>query len=345
MSEFNYDEPVVESSKICVGIAGATGTGKTWSAMEVMVGLVGDGNFAVLDTEQGRAIHYHKKRLGKSGFDFKHALFQPPYSPARYKAGIAAAAKQGIQGLIIDSGSHMWESEGGVQDMVEKRTLDLMKRYKADREKVQFSAWQQPKAEAWDMIQYAKKCGLHVIICFRAKNKSKMEKVAKRDGGFKTEIIPIGWQPITDAQLPYEMDFIATLDPERPGVPMFTYKALAKQFHDVFKDGDQLSRKHGSQLLEWCNSGIDTKSDDVPAKTAKVTISAPDGRTKDVATDKAVDLLLKSMGKCESEQEVWDYINANSDAINKVSPDDKERFDTAAAELLETIKSRAVEYA
>lgn len=343
MSEFTFEEPVIKSSNMCFGIAGATGTGKTWSAMEIMAGLVGDGNFAVLDTEQGRAIHYHKKRLGDKGFEFLHALFQPPYSPKRYKAGVEAAAKQNIKGLIIDSGSHMWEGDGGIQDMVEARTRELMERFKSDREKVQFSAWQQPKADAWEMIQFAKNCGLHVGICFRAKNKNKIEKVAKPNGGFKTEIIPIGWQPITDAQLPYEMDWFATLDPENPGVPMFTYKTLAEQFRGVFRNGEQLSRKHGQQLLKWCNIGTENAGEKETSQKEpeKVTITAPDGRTKDVPIDKAVGLLLKSMGACGSEDDVWAYVSANDSLMSKITPDDKERFDAEAAKIIERLKSPA----
>ncbi|MGI9503058.1 MAG: AAA family ATPase [Geminicoccaceae bacterium] len=354
-SEFTFGEPEIQPGFMCFGIAGATGTGKTYSAMELMVGLVGDGNFGVLDTEQGRAIHYHKKKLGAKGFEFLHAPFNPPYSPDRYKKGVEAAAKQGIKGLIIDSGSHMWEGEGGMQDQVEKRAADLAKRFGGDRDKYQFSAWQKPKADAWDMIQFAKGCGLHVGICMRAKFKNKMVKVDNGRGGFKTEIIPIGYMPIIDGQLPFEMDFCATLDPEHAGVPTFTYKPLAEQFHGLFKKDEMFSRRHGQELLKWCNRGkdkveatADERDDPVftePEGHAMVTIHAPDGRAKDVSADKAVPLLIKQMDRCESEDDVWAYVNANVQTVGQLDEDAKDQFDAASASIVERLNDEAKEAA
>ncbi len=342
-NQFVFAEPKVEPSFTCFGIAGATGTGKTWSAMEIMVGLVGDGNFAVLDTEQGRAIHYHKKRLGNKGFEFLHAPFNPPYSPLEYKKGVEAAAKQGVKGLLIDSGSHMWEGDGGMQDMVEKRTIELAQKYNTDRDKVQFSAWRKPKEDAWEMIQFAKSCGLHVGICFRAKSKSKMTKVPRKNGGFKTEIVPIGWQPITDSQIPYEMDWFATLDPENPGVPEFTYKALAEQFRNVFKPGDQMSRKHGAELIKWCNQNSSSERESTkPAPSAddeKVTIYSHDGRSKEVSRAKAIDGLLASMRKCKSTEDVWGYINNNSELTSSYDAEARDKFEKASAAIVEQVET------
>jgi hypothetical protein len=49
---------VREGVPLLLGLAGGTGSGKTWSAMVLAKGLAGDKPFAVVDTENGRAKHY-----------------------------------------------------------------------------------------------------------------------------------------------------------------------------------------------------------------------------------------------------------------------------------------------
>src|SRR6185436_10622008 len=49
---------VRENVPLLIGLAGGTGSGKTYSAMRLAKGLAGGQKFAVIDTESGRARAY-----------------------------------------------------------------------------------------------------------------------------------------------------------------------------------------------------------------------------------------------------------------------------------------------
>ncbi len=69
-----------------------------------------------LDTENGRGALYDTV-LGKP---FLYAELAAPFSPARYKAAMLEFAAADIDVLIIDSGSHEWEGDGGCNEIADR---------------------------------------------------------------------------------------------------------------------------------------------------------------------------------------------------------------------------------
>jgi dephospho-CoA kinase len=55
---FSFRPGVRENVGLLIGLAGGTGSGKTYSAMELAAGISGDKPFAVIDSEARRALHY-----------------------------------------------------------------------------------------------------------------------------------------------------------------------------------------------------------------------------------------------------------------------------------------------
>lgn len=53
-----FKKAIRENVGLLIGLAGGTGSGKTYSAMRLASGIAGDKPFAVIDTEAGRAKHY-----------------------------------------------------------------------------------------------------------------------------------------------------------------------------------------------------------------------------------------------------------------------------------------------
>ena len=103
-------------AKLRIGIQGASGSGKTYSALRMAHGLVGDWKkIAVIDTENGSAELYSD--LG----DYSVLTLKAPFSPARYCQAIKACDKTGIDLIIVDSVSHEWEGEGGCLDIHAKK--------------------------------------------------------------------------------------------------------------------------------------------------------------------------------------------------------------------------------
>jgi hypothetical protein len=92
-------------------IAGGTASGKTESAMRIATGLAGGKPFAVIDTENGRALHK------ADDYTFKHAELDEPFTPERYAEAVKAADAAGFPVIVIDSGSHEYEGIGGVLDL------------------------------------------------------------------------------------------------------------------------------------------------------------------------------------------------------------------------------------
>jgi hypothetical protein len=105
------DRPAVPSKvPLLIGIMGPSGGGKTYSALRLASGItrIAGGEFAVIDTESKRALHY------ASDFKFRHINFAAPFSPLDYLAALEHCAKRGMTTVVVDSMSHEHEGPGGV---------------------------------------------------------------------------------------------------------------------------------------------------------------------------------------------------------------------------------------
>jgi ABC-type sulfate/molybdate transport systems ATPase subunit len=76
MSRTFTDSPAVrESVPLLVGLMGASGSGKTYSALRIATGMqrVAGGEIFVIDTESKRSLHY------ADTFKFRHVPFDAPF--------------------------------------------------------------------------------------------------------------------------------------------------------------------------------------------------------------------------------------------------------------------------
>ena len=69
---FTFRPAIREDVGLLIGLAGGTGSGKTYTAMRLASGIAGDKRFCVIDTEAGRAKHYADQ------FKFDHGDLKPP---------------------------------------------------------------------------------------------------------------------------------------------------------------------------------------------------------------------------------------------------------------------------
>jgi hypothetical protein len=94
--------------RLKIGLSGASGYGKTYSALLLAHGITGDWTkIAVIDTENGSSNLY--AHLGR----FNVIKLEPPYSPEIYIKAIRACEYASIEVIIIDSISHEWKGSGG----------------------------------------------------------------------------------------------------------------------------------------------------------------------------------------------------------------------------------------
>jgi hypothetical protein len=233
-----------ESVGLLIGLAGASGSGKTYSAMELAKGLAGGKRFAVIDTEAGRAKHY------ADAFDFDHADLEPPFRPEAYADAIVAAEAAGYGVIVIDSFSHEHAGDGGLLDWHEEEFQRL-----GGRDAVKMTAWIKPKMAHRRMVSRLLQVRAHLVLCFRAQESI---EIVKEDG--KTVIRPKktltgldGWQPICERTLPYELTLSFLLTPDAPGVPKPI--KLQEQHRPLVSLTEPLSAVNGLALAEWAAGG------------------------------------------------------------------------------------------
>lgn len=243
---FKPSESSDATRQIMVAFAGASGSGKTWSALELATGLAGNERFAVIDTEAGRALHY------KEFFKFDHCDFGPDFSPERTGDVILEAASK-YPVVIVDSMSHEYAGVGGISDMHEDALEKLAKGNESRFEALSGPAWKGPKIAHKKMMARLSQCRSHLIFCLRAEPKIRFvkEKFTRQDGstGEKTVIVDAGFQPICEKMFMYEMLASFMFYADKPGlaVPI----KLQEQHKAAFPDGQKVGRRAGEVIAAW----------------------------------------------------------------------------------------------
>lgn len=257
---FTFTQATRDRIGLLFGIAGASGSGKTYSALLLAKGIAnGTGKIAVIDTEAGRAKHYADK------FDFLHGDFQPPFEPRRYVEAVRAAEEAGGTVNVIDSMSHEWAGEGGCADMqareAERMATGRDGKFEAWKvEAMTAPAWKKPKIEHKRMMSGLIQSRSHLIFCFRAEEKVKFVKSRGESGKERTEIVPIGFQPICEKNVPFEMTAFLTLHPETPGMVRYDLPhKLNDDLRAIFRDGQPITEECGARLRQWAETGADLR--------------------------------------------------------------------------------------
>jgi len=243
---FAIKPAVREQVPVMVGLMGASGSGKTYSALRLAAGIqrVTGGDICVIDTESRRALHY------ADDFKFLHMQFDAPFGPLRYLEAIKAAYDAGARTIVVDSMSHEHEGPGGVLEMHDREVQRL-----GGGERHNFPAWAKPKAERRQMINGILQVNANFIFCFRAKEKTK----PGTDASGRKTLVEQGYMPIAGEEFVFEMTMNALLLPGSAGVPVWksdypgerAMMKLPRQFVDVMADGRQLDEAIGQSLAEW----------------------------------------------------------------------------------------------
>lgn len=219
--------------KLKVGFSGASGFGKTYSALLMAYGVTGDwSKIAVIDTENGSADLYSD--LG----EYNTITMDPPYSPERYIEAIKTCEKAGIELVIIDSITHEWDGEGGALEILDKLGG-------------RFQDWAKVTPRHRKFIDAILQAPMHIFTTVRRKQDYEM---IKNDKG-KASVQKSGTKEITREGFEYEL----TLNFE-----FVNDKHMVKASKDrtgLFMNKPEfiITSDTGKQLLEWANSGVDPK--------------------------------------------------------------------------------------
>lgn len=263
---FEFRDAKRTDVSLLVLLAGGTASGKTESAMRLATGLANGKTFAVIDTENGRALHK------ADDYTFQHAELGEPFTPERYSEAVKAADAQGFPVIVIDSGSHEYEGIGGVLEM-QAAEFERM----GGKESARMSSWIAPKQRHKRFVQDLLRVRAHVILCLRAEDKI---EIVKQDG--KTVVRPKqslvgaeGWIPICEKRLPFEATISLLLTADAPGVPKPI--KLERRHRELIPLDRELSEESGRLLGEWARGGTLTEGDQGAGSVPVPTSAREDG--------------------------------------------------------------------
>lgn len=257
----DFKPAVLEKISLLIGLAGGTGSGKTYSAMKMATGLAGRQPFAVIDTEAGRALHYAPRRGSQPDFTrsflFQHEELHPPFRPDAYTQKILELDARGFPVIVVDSCSHEWAGDGGILEWHEEELQRMAGDDWKKREACKMAAWIKPKMAHKKMVSRLLQIRAHLILCFRAEAKVEMVRDEK-DGKMKivekkTRTGLDGWVPICEKNLPFELTASFLLTEDAPGFPKPI--KLEEQHRPFFPLNQPISEKAGQLFGEWARGG------------------------------------------------------------------------------------------
>ncbi|AZA82219.1 AAA family ATPase [Chryseobacterium lactis] len=215
--------------KLRLGLSGASGFGKTKSALLLAYGMTQDwSKIAVIDTENSSASLYSD--LG----NYNVLDLQAPYSPERYIQAIELCEKSGIEVIIIDSASHEWNGSGGCLEIHEKLGG-------------RFQDWANVTPRHQAFINKILQSSCHIITTTRRK----MDYSLDIGSNGKTKVVKHGTKEITRDGFEYELtinfelvndNHLAKASKDRTGLFMNKPEFL-------------ITPQTGKVILDWCNSG------------------------------------------------------------------------------------------
>ena len=280
---------------LLIGIIGASGSGKTYSALRLGTGIVrvSGGKLFGIDTETRRMAHY------ADTFPFEHVEFSAPFNPMAYIECIRYCAEEGAGCIVIDSASHEHEGEGGVLDMHEAELDRISKRDDGSidwkkRKAASGTAWIKPKAERRALVNGIMQLPpeIALIFCFRAQEKLDW-KTKDADG----KLVDLGWQPIAGGALVYEMTARCLLQPGADGVPDWNPKIPGEnklikrpeQFRALFEKhkSKPLSEEMGEEMARWACGAVEAPkgyTDAGPSVIAAIAEAATPAQLKAIWT-------------------------------------------------------------
>ena len=234
--------------KVPIMLMGASGSGKTVSALLIAKGIVWEmfpdlsddekwEKIAVIDTEHSRSTLYAGMTIkGQEIGSFLHYDLTAPFTPQRYKEAFMECKSAGCEVVIVDSITHAWSGEGGVLDKVNALGG-------------KFSDWNKVKPDENELLSIFLDTDVHVIACVRSKQGYELTTL---DTG-KLQIEKVGLKAEQKDSLEYEFAITFQLYQNHTAEAM-------KDNSNSFDERFIITEQTGKQIYEWAEEGIDIKA-------------------------------------------------------------------------------------
>ena len=255
-------------------LTGASGSGKSQSALELAMGIAkkcGSG-IAYIGTEGDRDKLYaqYKSKHGDYSFEYDLLQLDDPFTTDKYIAAIDEALDAGYKVIIIDGLSAEWKWLNDTHDKMPGNS---------------FTNWGKLKPKHRQLIDKILVSPAHILCCARGKDEWLMEE---KNGKQVPKKVGLGSQ--TDKDISYEMMLSLQLDQD-------THIAHADKDNTGLWDENRYSvicAKDGEALYDWCENGtvpspkppkiqknVESVDDELPAiKKEIITMCTKLGGTK-----------------------------------------------------------------
>lgn len=232
MSIFQIREAHREGARLVIGLQGISGSGKTYTALQLAYGLANYDakRIGFLDTENRRGSLYADVLQDAGGIVQRFLIgdLTPPFSPARYIEAIRAFEAAGVDVLIIDSVSHEWAGQGGCYDIAKNTTKRI-------------DDWLTAKNEHKKFMSAMLQSSMHVIACIR--------EAPKTDFSDPKNPRQLGLMPIQESQFVFELT--ASVQMLAEGRQQNVLKCPAELRHILGRGTDYITAADGKALRDW----------------------------------------------------------------------------------------------
>jgi AAA domain len=284
-----------KKAKLRLGIMGSSGSGKTYSALQLAFGL--GGKIGLIDTEHGSGELY--ANLG----EYDVIQIEAPYTVNKYREAIKAFEDAGYGCIIIDSLTHAWAGEGGLLD--KQGQLE-----KSGKFKNSFATWREITPEHNKLVEELLNSPCHIIGTMR----SKTEYVLEQNEKGRQVPRKIGLAPVQREGMEYEFTVVLDISDN--------HYAVATKDRTMLFDGwsDRITKETGKKILDWLESGVDA-----PPKPAEP--------SKQERLQTAAATFLELLSKCDTKLAVTSLVAKNNALMKALHEELPELFDKLSKEI------------
>ena len=235
-----FKKATKEKQKLRLLIEGASGSGKTYSALLLAKGLKEKTGqrIALIDTEKGSASLYSNL------VDFDVCDLEPDFTPEKYIKAIKEAESAGYGILIIDSITHEWSGKGGC--------LDIQTALGG-----KFNDWAKVTPRHNAFIDAILQSNMHIIGTARTKTDYAIEDGFNKSGGKTTKPVKVGLKTEQREGMDYEFTIVFRVNEN--------HMASANKDRTSLFNGvdEQITEETGYKLYEWLNDGRELNAAEV----------------------------------------------------------------------------------
>lgn len=233
-----------KKTKVKMIITGPAGAGKTYTALNIAYGLVGDWSKIFVVCTEWQDDENTAADLYSDIGPFKIYEMKPPYMPERFFNAYHECVKAGAEVVIIDSISDEWEGTGGILQI----HADLAKT------KNSFTVWDELGKRHLKLVDIITSGPIHTILCARVKVEYVMEEGTNTSGKTVQKPVKKGTKVITREGLDYQVTLALDMETNHYAT-CSKDRLMGMEPRIIDRPAFKPDAELGKEIALWCDSG------------------------------------------------------------------------------------------